>query len=487
MRKVILFGCSGMLGNYVFHVLQNHHYVHCFAREDFDIMTSDWPTLEKRITNLLDKDDYVINCAGVIPQKNSRASHFRIVNTEFPQQLSSVCSRNGHRLIHVSTNCVFGGDKGNYDENSRPDSLTPYGLSKAAGEPLLALVLRTSIVGEEKRAQTGLLEWVKQGEGQLDGFVDQHWNGVTCLSLAKYIKSVLDEPDWTPEIRHIYSKETVSKAELCAAIVRVYDLTIKVRPIESHHPKDCTLSGKVRVEQTIEAQIAEQREFGMHARADSRSLFAQPSAYLTMNYYLIHNLDAARKARMLEEFRRFGVDNNYVKWILYPNKTEIDQYGHAHRVTNGMSRGYIACTYKHYLALGDMVEKMHPRAVVMEDNMEFTCSIPYMLSRWLFELRSADWSVLFDSNILEYKEAEVTPSTYVYPKSNEVTGQCHGGSRGASFYMVNLQAARQLHENFLPFEEAVDHWYNILFRKLGLKSFWTQPPNALIAKHDSCA
>ena len=71
------------------------------------------------------------------------------LNSVFPQQLASVCHSANVPLIHVSTNCVFSGDRANYRESDVPDASDIYGQSKARGEPSTCVVLRCSIIGFE--------------------------------------------------------------------------------------------------------------------------------------------------------------------------------------------------------------------------------------------------------------------------------------------------------------------------------------------------
>jgi hypothetical protein len=50
-----------------------------------------------------------------------------------------------------------------------------------------------------------------------------------------------------------------------------------------------------------------------------------------------------------------------------------------------------------------------------------------------------------------------------------------GGTKSAQFYMVNLNSAKKLYENYLPFNHAPDAWMNELFRYLNFNSYWIEP------------
>lgn len=195
-----------------------------------------------------------------------------------------------------------------------------------------------------------------------------------------------------------------------------------------------------------------------------------------MKYYLIHGVDSTRKQFMINQFDKFGIPRDDVTWITSPNKT--DELPKNITTNPNLTRGQIACTYKHYIALKDIVENKHPVAVIMEDNIEFNSDVSRRIKHYLIDLPE-NWDCLFDSDIcdLHYIEGSVSPFQSVYLKSNEVTRQCHGGSRGANFIMIKYEAAKKMYDNFLPFHTVSDHYYNYLLKTLNLNSYWSEPPN----------
>ena len=88
MKKVIIFGSTGMLGNYVYNIFskENKYIVKCINRKDFDIIVDKWSKLNIILKNILEKDDVIINCIGSIPQKNNiniDASNENIIHEYF--------------------------------------------------------------------------------------------------------------------------------------------------------------------------------------------------------------------------------------------------------------------------------------------------------------------------------------------------------------------------------------------------------------------
>jgi len=205
-----------------------------------------------------------------------------------------------------------------------------------------------------------------------------------------------------------------------------------------------------------------------------------------MQYFLIHGIDPSRNSFMENQFSKYGVSN--VIWITYPNKNDPLP----NVCTNPtLPKGMIACTYKHYLALKDIVEKGHEHAVIMEDNIEFRGNVPEALSRYLKDLPE-DWDCVFDSDFLGLKTLDdIVPNISVYKqpygtyqnvvyytaKYSRLQKEKRGVAKGAHFLFLNQKAAKKLYENFLPFHECSDHHYNILFEKLNMNVYWAEPPN----------
>ena len=89
------------------------------------------------------------------------------------------------RLVHVSTDCVFTGTRGNYREADIPDAGDLYGRSKLLGEvdEAHATTLRTSIIGEELAGPHGLVGWFLSQKGPVR--VSRAPSSQACLPSAR--------------------------------------------------------------------------------------------------------------------------------------------------------------------------------------------------------------------------------------------------------------------------------------------------------------
>ena len=195
-----------------------------------------------------------------------------------------------------------------------------------------------------------------------------------------------------------------------------------------------------------------------------------------MKYYLIHGLDRKRRIFMEVQLRHSGILKNEVTWINHPNKDDPLPEGICSNPN--LTLGQIAITYKHYLALKDIVENKYTSAVIMEDNIEFLSSVPAKINEYLSQLPE-DWDLVFDSDFFGWRfiESQIKSEQLVYKKKREETSQCHGASKGAHFYLVNFKAAQKLLDQFIPFDNVSDHLLNDLIRKLELNTYWADPPN----------
>lgn len=243
--KIYLFGKNGMLGNYLFNYLnkEKNNYVIPVTREDFDAFVLNYNKLDNILETFnIKQGDVIINCIGKIPQRDTNNSNniseYIKINSLLPIFLSILSSKYKYKFIHITTDCVFNGlnENGKYDELSQHDESNIYGVSKSLGElgNSNTTIIRTSIIGEEIYNKKSLLEWVKSNKnGEINGYLNHYWNGVTCLELSRIISDIIKMNKYWKGIRHIFSPYSVSKYLLCSYINNAYNLNINVKPVEN--------------------------------------------------------------------------------------------------------------------------------------------------------------------------------------------------------------------------------------------------------------
>jgi len=230
--KILVVGSTGMLGStlkdYFFRMKISYDKI---DRDVIDLSKCSFYDLSNAIIKI--NPDVLINCAGIIKQrKNISISDFISVNGLLPHRLSEICENNFIRMIHITTDCVFSGKIGGYNENSAHDYSDEYGMSKSIGEPKNCMVIRASIIGEENKNKLSLLEWTRSNKNnKINGYKNHLWNGVTCLQLSKIIIKIIEDNNFWMGVRHIFS-ESISKYDLLKTINEIYGLDIDINPID---------------------------------------------------------------------------------------------------------------------------------------------------------------------------------------------------------------------------------------------------------------
>ena len=197
MKKVLLFGATGMAGHIAYYYLRNT------GRYDITNVVFRTPlTNDSIIVDVTDRNavtevvrrvrpELILNCVGVlIKGSKEHPDNAILINAYFPHLLKKLADEVGAKLVHISTDCVFSGKRGNYTEDDFRDADDVYGRSKALGEVIndKDLTIRTSIIGPElKKNGEGLFHWFMTQIGKVNGFKTAIWGGVTTLELAKAI------------------------------------------------------------------------------------------------------------------------------------------------------------------------------------------------------------------------------------------------------------------------------------------------------------
>ncbi|MBT8582108.1 SDR family oxidoreductase [Polynucleobacter paneuropaeus] len=245
--KILVLGASGMIGSKIFQVLSRGGgtLVYGSIRSDKDRCFFD-PSLNDSLVANIDaigshtllklfnklKPDVVVNCIGLTKhQVNSNDPKIAIpLNALLPHRLVYLCGLVNARLIHISTDCVFSGEKGNYAEQDNADAIDLYGKSKALGELTNfpnAVTLRTSTIGPELRTKYGLLEWFLSQRKSCQGFSRAIFSGLPSVVLAEIIRDVIIPRKDLSGLYHIAAKP-INKFELLGLIAKVYEKEIQI-------------------------------------------------------------------------------------------------------------------------------------------------------------------------------------------------------------------------------------------------------------------
>ena len=238
--KILVLGSNGMAGHIItkYMLLQGHE-VTTFARSNADIIKD--VENQEEIVSFFNAHkgtyDFIINCIGLLVKDSiDRPDRAAIINGWFPHVIETIIKNSHTKLIHLSTDCVFDGQQGNYIEADTHTETNFYGRSKSYGEINndKDITFRMSIIGTEiKTNGTGLLNWVLNNkETELSGWENALWNGMTTLQLAKSIHTYIKNPTITGVYHLVNNEVSINKYELLCKINETFNLNKIIKKVQ---------------------------------------------------------------------------------------------------------------------------------------------------------------------------------------------------------------------------------------------------------------
>jgi dTDP-4-dehydrorhamnose reductase len=200
--KILVTGAGGQLGYDCLQVMAREHSIHGYTSAQLDI--TDAARVQAAINTV--QPDAVINCAAFTAVDTCEAQQDACfaVNAQGAANLANACAESGSRLIHISTDYVFAGNKKipeAYSEEEQVAPLSAYGSSKLAGEENIAramdnfLILRTAWlygIGANNFLKTMLWLAVADPKRTVRVVNDQYGSLTWTSTLARQIRQLLD-------------------------------------------------------------------------------------------------------------------------------------------------------------------------------------------------------------------------------------------------------------------------------------------------------
>lgn len=214
--KILVTGSNGLLGQKLVHKLSKDYEVQLIAtargenrlsnKEGYTYQSLDITNkgeVEKVIAN--HKPDVVINTAAMtnVDACESDKEGCDKLNVDAVQYIVDACKANHVYLVHLSTDFIFDGEDGPYDEEATPNPVSYYGESKLKAEEIVlkssldAAILRTVLVYgiAEDMSRSNIALWAKGAlsKGQKINVVDDQFRSPTlaedladgCILAAK--------------------------------------------------------------------------------------------------------------------------------------------------------------------------------------------------------------------------------------------------------------------------------------------------------------
>ena len=248
--KILVLGGNGMLGHQFLCSWQDQHDVRVTLRRqrsDYgtELFTpnNSYAGIDVRsmaaVESVIEefRPDAVVNAIGVTKQRADGESVIPTIeiNALFPHRLADLCGRHGIRMVHMSTDCIFSGRDGFYDEQAVSDAEDLYGRSKFLGEVNQphVVTLRKSTIGLELGGAHGLVEWFLAQRGTIRGFRKAIYSGLVSTELARVIERILLD---FPNLSGIWNvaSEPINKYDLLVQLSeRIGRKDIEIEPYDS--------------------------------------------------------------------------------------------------------------------------------------------------------------------------------------------------------------------------------------------------------------
>lgn len=241
LEKVLILGSTGLIGHQIFNHLKKDKNYQLFniahrtkLQEDTILLDA---TIEKDLVEEIRSIEpkFIINCIGILisaSEKDPKRAIF--LNAYLPHRLEILANEIEAKLIHISTDCVFSGNKKKpYRETDTKDGIDIYAKTKGLGEIInnKHLTLRTSVVGPELKPDgEELFHWFMKQENEVNGFTKSIWSGVTTLELAKAVKwAILNN---ITGLYHVTNNSTINKYELLNLFKKYTKKNIDIKKID---------------------------------------------------------------------------------------------------------------------------------------------------------------------------------------------------------------------------------------------------------------
>jgi len=257
IKRILVTGANGLLGQKLVYRIKSLANAECIAtgkgenrlidQEGYDYYQMDI-TNHEEVNKVLKKvkPDVVIHGAAMTNVDACELDHesCRLMNVEAVKNLSKLCEELDIHLIHLSTDFIFNGKDGPYDESASPDPLSYYGWSKAEAEKIVQAmngqwtIIRTVLVYGivDHMSRSNIVLWVKgslEQHKQINVVSDQFRTPTLAEDLAEgcFLAAMKEATG----IYNISGSELMNIYEIACKVADHYGLDKSlIKPTDSH-------------------------------------------------------------------------------------------------------------------------------------------------------------------------------------------------------------------------------------------------------------
>lgn len=268
--KILLLGSTGMLGSECGKVLGQEHEIIAPDKNELDIIS--WDMVIESLNGI--SPDIVLNCAGFTDVDACEKEDFlvRKLNVEGPRNLAQGCARFNCRLIHISSDYVFNGQKTipqPYFEDDSTDPLSAYGRSKSESEVAVRenapnyIIVRTGWLYSRYRrnfVKSIISNALDKKHSELKVVKDQVGSPTWTFRLALQIQELINSD--ALGTYHMTSEGFCSRLEFARIILEKLNIKIKLVPSSmkefqqaAARPRNCILENRRAKKQGLDIMV----------------------------------------------------------------------------------------------------------------------------------------------------------------------------------------------------------------------------------------
>lgn len=240
MKRILITGASGLLGlNLALQASETTPvvgivYSNKLVNVPFQVVQADLKDKREVLACIDDsKPDLIINCAALanLEACESDPQSAEILNASLPEWLAMVAKEKSIQLLHISTDAVFDGQKGNYSEEDLPHPLSVYAQTKFDGEKAVAqinpqaLIVRVNFYGFSLMGKRSLAEFFLYNLAagtRVFGFSDVFFCPLLVQDLGVILLEMVKKN--FSGLYHVVSPQALSKYDFGVRIAKLFGL-----------------------------------------------------------------------------------------------------------------------------------------------------------------------------------------------------------------------------------------------------------------------
>ena len=246
IKKILITGSSGLLGSKIVKQAGKHFKVTpTYKTKPLFLNSVEMNITDERETlRVFSKfrPDIVVHTAGEtnVDRCEMDKEYAWKVNVEGTRNVVRGCSRVGAKIMYVSTDYIFDGEKGLYTEEDDPNPISHYGSTKLEGEKYVAgigrnyVIVRTSVLYGWHPWKLNFAKWVIKSlsEAKQISVVNDHYNSPTLAdNLAEVMLEIINRD--LKGLYHTAGSERINRFEFALRIAETFDLDSSlIKPIK---------------------------------------------------------------------------------------------------------------------------------------------------------------------------------------------------------------------------------------------------------------